>query len=145
MLFPSIFQDELTDGFMDEMFRFPFDFGKKFGASSFMSTDIKEHENNYELNLELPGFKKEEIQAELKDGYLVINATHNETNDGEEENGKFIRKERYSGSYQRSFYVGDITQEDIKATFENGILKLDIPKKEPFPSVEEKKYISIEG
>ena len=91
--------------------------------------------------------KKEDIQAELKDGYLIINAKHEDKQDEKDDKGKFIRKERYYGSYQRSFYVGDaVQQEDIKASFENGVLTLEVPKKAEEPEkVEEKHYISIEG
>ena len=109
-----------------------------------MKTDIKENEKDYELSVELPGYKKEDVNAELKDGYLIINAT-NEKNDEEKDEKGYIRKERYYGSFTRSFYVGkDVKEEDIKAKFENGVLILDIPKEvEKLP--EEKKYIAIEG
>ena len=107
-------------------------------------SDIKENEKDYELSIELPGYKKEDVNAELKDGYLIITAT-NEQNDEEKNEGGYIRKERYFGSCSRTFYVGkDLKEEDIKAKFENGILTLDVPKDvEKLP--EEKKYISIEG
>ncbi|MGN0306862.1 MAG: Hsp20/alpha crystallin family protein, partial [Lachnospiraceae bacterium] len=95
--------------------------------------------------IELPGFNKEDISAELKDGYLTIKAQTDESNDQKDKEGRYIRRERYYGSCSRSFYVGDrITQEDIKAKFENGILKLHVPKKER-EAVEEKSYIAIEG
>ena len=110
-----------------------------------MNTDIKENDNNYELTMNLPGVKKEDVTAELKDGYLTIHATSNQNKDEKDEDGKYIRRERYSGSCNRSFYVGDaITEEDIKANFENGTLKMLIPKKEA-KAVPEKKFISIEG
>ena len=97
------------------------------------------------LVVDLPGFTKDEITAELKDGYLTIHATSNQNKDEKDEDGKYIRRERYSGSCNRSFYVGDaITEEDIKANFENGTLKMTIPKKEA-KAVPEKKFISIEG
>ena len=99
-----------------------------------MKTDIKETESAYELDIDLPGYKKEDVQAELKDGYLTISAKTNTTKEEKDENGKYLRKERYSGSCSRSFYVGeDITEEDIKAKFEDGTLKLSIPKKEAKP------------
>ena len=112
-----------------------------------MKTDIKEHKDGYELEIDLPGFHKDEIQAELKDGYLTISAAKQLNQDEKEkESGKYIRRERYSGSCQRSFYVGDeITQEDIKAEFKHGILKLFVPKKEAKPEVEQRKFVSIEG
>ena len=111
-----------------------------------MRTDVRETDGGYELDIDLPGVKKEDVQAELKDGYLVVSANTNSSNDEKDQDGKYIRRERYSGSFSRSFYVGDaVTQEDIKAKFENGTLKLSVPKKEEKPAVEEKKYISIEG
>ena len=134
MLRPSIFNDNLFDDF----FEFPFFDDraerKLYGhnAKNIMKTDIKEHKDGYELEIDLPGFHKDEIQAELKDGYLTISAAKQLNQDEKEkESGKYIRRERYSGSCQRSFYVGDeITQEDIKAEFKHGILKLFVPKKE---------------
>ena len=149
MLMPSVFGDNL----FDEMMRVPFnkDFWNDFGfqsrkaESSLMSTDIKENEGSYELDIELPGYKKEDIKAELKKGYLTIQAVRNVDNSQKDENGKYIRRERYSGSCQRSFYVGDaVTQEDVSAKFEDGILKLTVPKKDK-AQVEQKQYIAIEG
>ena len=111
-----------------------------------MRTDIKDDGTNYHLEMELPGFKKEDIKAELKDGYLTISATHSENKDEKDANGKVLRQERYTGSCQRSFYVGEeLKHEDIKAGFENGILKLQFPKEAPKPVEESPKYIQIEG
>ena len=149
MLRPSIFNDNLFDDF----FEFPFFDDraerKLYGhnAKNIMKPDIKEHKDGYELEIDLPGFHKDEIQAELKDGYLTISAAKQLNQDEKEkESGKYIRRERYSGSCQRSFYVGDeITQEDIKAEFKHGILKLFVPKKEAKPEVEQRKFVSIEG
>lgn len=149
MLRPSIFNDNLFDDF----FEFPFFDDraerKLYGhnAKNIMKTDIKEHKDGYELEIDLPGFHKDEIQAELKDGYLTISAAKQLNQDEKEkESGKYIRRERYSGSCQRSFYVGDeITQEDIKAEFKHGILKLFVPKKEAKAAVPERKFIAIEG
>ena len=149
MLRPSIFNDNLFDDF----FEFPFFDDraerKLYGhnAKNIMKTDIKEHKDGYELEIDLPGFHKDEMQAELKDGYLTISAAKQLNQDEKEkESGKYIRRERYSGSCQRSFYVGDeITQEDIKAEFKHGILKLFVPKKEAKPEVEQRKFVSIEG
>ena len=149
MLRPSIFNDNLFDDF----FEFPFFDDraerKLYGhnAKNIMKTDIKEHKDGYELEIDLPGFHKDEIQAELKDGYLTISAAKQLNQDEKEkESGKYIRRERYSGSCQRSFYVGDeITQEDIKAEFKHGILKLFVPKKEAKPEVEQRKFVSSEG
>ena len=111
-----------------------------------MKTDIVEKDGNYEMSMELPGVKKEDIQMELKDGYLKVSATHGSNTEDKDEKGRVVRKERVSGSYSRSFYVGEgVKQEDIKAKFEDGTLKLEIPKEEAKPAVEQKKYIAIEG
>ena len=112
-----------------------------------MKTDVKETDNSYEVDIDLPGFKKDEIEAKLENGYLTISAAKGlDKEEKDEKDGKYIRKERYSGSCSRSFYVGDaVTQDDVKAKFENGVLTLEVPKKEEAPKVEEKKYISIEG
>ena len=112
-----------------------------------MLTDIKESDKGYELEMALPGFKKEEIKASLENGYLIISAEKGlEQDEKDNEGKKYIRRERYTGSCQRAFYVGDeIEQGDIKASFKHGILRLDIPKKQPKPQVEENKFISIEG
>lgn len=111
-----------------------------------MKTDVKETDTGYELEMDLPGYKKEDVQAKLENGYLTIQAAHNEENEVKDEaNGRYIRKERYSGSCQRSFYVGDaITEEDIKAGFKDGILTIAIPKKDA-KQVEQSKFIAIEG
>lgn len=114
--------------------------------SSFGKTDIKELKDNYLLEIELPGFNKEDIKAEINNGYLIVTAAHNENKDEKDKEGKYIRKERYTGQFTRSFYIGDnITQEDIKGKFENGLLKLEVLKKEAKELAEEKKYIQIEG
>ncbi len=142
MLMPSIFGENLLDDFFD------FPFGSNYTAtdSSLMKTDIKEMENGYEVTMNLPGVKKEDVKAELKDGYLTISASSNSNKDEKDEEGRYIRRERYSGSCSRSFYVGDaVTEADIKAKFENGTLTMMIPKKEVQPAVENKKYIAIEG
>lgn len=124
----------------DDLFNAPF-FTRN--EANMMKTDIKEYDGGYELTVDLPGVKKEDIKAELNDGYLTISAENNTNKDEKDENGKYICRERYSGSYSRSFYVGDaITEEDIKAKFENGTLKLDIPKKEALPE-KQNKYIAI--
>ena len=153
MLVPSIF----SDNFFDDFFEFPFidDRAEKnaerklYGhhASNLMKTDIKEFDDKYEVEIDLPGFKKDEVTAELNDGYLTVSAAKGlDQDEQEKETGKYIRRERYAGACQRSYYVGeDITEEDIKAEFKHGILKLFVTKKEVKPAVEEKKYISIEG
>lgn len=140
MLFPSIFRDNFTDGF----------FGNPFGfdhaSINAMKTDVKETAQGYQLMIDLPGVKKEDIHAELKDGYLIVSATTAQNNDEQDSDGNYIRRERYTGSFSRSFYVGeDVTETDIKAKFADGVLNLEIPKKEPVPKVPEKKIIAIEG
>ena len=109
-----------------------------------MKTDVKETDQGYELDIELPGYKKEDVRAQLKDGYLTVQAAKNMNNDEKNEQGAYIRRERYAGTMSRSFYVGDnVTEEDIHAKFEDGILKLSVPKKEA-KKVEENKYITIQ-
>ena len=110
-----------------------------------MKTDIKEHDGGYELDIDLPGFKKDEITIDLDNGYLTISAAKGLDKDEQDKKGKYIRRERYAGAVQRSFYVGDaVTEEDVKAKFEDGILRLSIPKKDA-KAVETKKTIAIEG
>ncbi len=138
MLMPSIFGENLLDDFFD----FPFD-GRR---TEMMSTDIKDTDTGYEITMSLPGVKKEDVKAQLKDGYLTIQASANNKKDEKNDKGRYIHRERYSGSCSRSFYVGDqITEADIKAKFENGALVLTIPKKDAQEKVEDNKYISIEG
>ena len=142
MLVPSIFGEDLFDTFFDD-FKRP---ARSNTNINVMRTDIKETDAGFELDIDLPGYKKEDVQAELKDGYLTISAKTNTTREEKDENGKYIRKERYSGSCSRSFYVGEqLEQEDIKARFEDGILKVKVQKKEAKPAVEENRYITIEG
>ena len=147
MLMPSIFGENLFDEFFDDFTR-PVKSTARLGSpvTSVMRTDVKENENGYELNIDLPGYKKEDVQAQLKDGYLTITATTTTSDEKKDEPGKYIRRERYYGTCSRSFYVGEeIEQEDIKARFEDGILKIDVPKKDEKPKEEEDKYITIEG
>ena len=140
MLMPSIFNDNLFDDFFD--FNYP---TFRYDTTELMKTDIKETDNGYEVTMNLPGVKKEDVKAELNNGYLTIQASSNTSKDEKDNDGRYIRRERYAGTCSRSFYVGDaVTQEDIKAKFENGTLTLDIPKKDAKPAVEQKKYISIE-
>ena len=159
MLTPSIFGESLFDDWMDD---FPFgkDFEKEFEKSMFpaknplygkhaknlMKTDVRETDDAYEVDIDLPGFKKDEVTAELKDGYITISASKGlDKDEKDKKTGKYIRKERYAGSMSRSFYVGeDVTQDEISAKFENGILQLTVPKKAN-KAVEGKNYIAIEG
>ena len=154
MLMPSIFGEDMFDDFMRDFPFFDENAGNKiekklYGrhAKNMMKTDIKEQEDGYELEMDLPGFTKDEITAELKDGYLTISASKGlDKDEQEKETGKYIRRERYAGACQRSFYVGeDVTEQDIKAEFKHGMLKLFVPKKEAKPVVETKKYVTIEG
>ena len=141
MLVPSIFGEDLFDTFFDD-FKRP---ARSNTNINVMRTDIKETDAGFELDIDLPGYKKEDVQAELKDGYLTISAKTNTTREEKDENGKYIRKERYYGSCSRSFYVGEqLEQEDIKASFKHGILTLNIPKKDA-KAVQSKNYITIEG
>ena len=144
MLMPSIFGENLFDDWMD--FSFP-SFDRAFYESNtrnMMKTDVKETDQGYELDIELPGYKKEDVRAQLKDGYLTVQAAKNMNNDEKNEQGAYIRRERYAGTMSRSFYVGDnVTEEDIHAKFEDCILKLSVPKKEA-KKVEENKYITIQ-
>ena len=154
MLMPSIFGEDLFDNFMKD---FPFFddntesnvekklYGRR--GKNLMKTDIKETEGGYELEMDLPGFTKDEIKVSLENGYMTISAAKGlDKDEHDKKSGRYIRKERYAGSCERSFYVGeDITEEDIKGEFKHGILKLFVPKKEAKPAVEQKKYVSIEG
>ncbi len=146
MMLPSLFGENLLDDFFDvPAFR---GFGMNDPAPRMMSTDIKEVDGGYEISMDLPGFKKENVVGEVKDGYLTVKATIDESKDTKDEKSpeRFIRKERYSGSCSRSFYVGNnITEEDIKAKFEDGVLKLYVPKADNKPAVEDKHFIAIEG
>lgn len=150
MMMPKLFGENLFD---DDWMDFPFEkefFGKRnplYGknAKNLMKTDIRETDTDYEVDVDLPGFNKDEISAELNNGYLTISAAKGLDKEEKDNKGTYIRQERYAGSMSRSFYVGGgLTQEDIKAKYENGILKLTIPKKQP-EQVEKRNYISIEG
>lgn len=141
MLTPSIFGKGFFDDFNDFWNMEPA-IRTQTSAARKMSTDVKELNDGYEIDMELPGIKKEDVTVELKDGYLTVSA-QNKSDNKTEENGKYIRQERYYGKYQRSFFVGDeIDKADVKAKFENGILELKVPKKEP--KQPEHQYISIE-
>ena len=153
MLMPSVFGRDMFDDFFD----FPFFddkdmkkmekqlYGRR--GKNLMKTDVREKSDRYELTMDLPGCKKDEVTAQLKDGYLTISVAKGlDKDEQEKESGRYIRRERYAGACQRSFYVGeDIAEEDIKASFKHGILKLSIPKKEAKAAVEDKHYIAIEG
>ena len=149
MLMPAIFRENLFDDWFD----FP-DFSdldqagrKLYGrhADRLMKTDVKEHEDHYEVDIDLPGFAKDEIKIELNNGYLTVSAAKGLDKDRNDKEGRLIRQERYAGAMQRSFYVGEeLTEEDVKASFKHGVLSLCLPKKEA-RAVPEKKTIMIEG
>ena len=147
---PTVFGENLMDVFDDFDRNFVRDvhnvdrelYGKH--AQHVMKTDVKETEDSYEVDVDLPGFKKDEINLELNNGYLTISAEKALEKDGENKKGKMLRQERYSGMMQRSFYVGDyVTEEDVKASYESGVLHVFVPKKEA--KLPEKKTILIEG
>ena len=148
---PTVFGENLVDVFDD----FDRNFFRGFGnidhtlygkhAQNVMKTDVKETDDGYEVDIDLPGFKKDEIHLELNNGYLTISTEKSLVKDEENKHGKMLRQERYSGMMQRSFYVGEhLTEEDIKASYESGVLHVSIPKKDA-PKVPEKKVIRIEG
>lgn len=154
MLAPSIFEEN----FIDDLFGFPYmkEFGnmehdmerKLYGrkASRMMKTDIREKDDNYEISVDLPGFKKEDITVELDNGYITINASKNLDKDEDNKKGKLLRQERYAGSMTRSFYVGEnVEKEDVDANYRHGVLNLTIPKKAIDKKIPEKNLIAIEG
>lgn len=156
MMVPSIFGENLFDDFFDDFFDWPaYDkqmkdaqkkiYGRR--ADNIMKTDVRDHDDHYEIDVDLPGFKKDELSLELTDGYLTIKASKGlDKDEKEKKSGKYIRRERYLGSMTRSFYVGDtVTQEDVKAEYKNGVLKLSVPKPDPNKKVEKTNYIAIEG
>ena len=145
MYYPDLFKGTFMDGLMNEMFGYPCNLEKgkqvpeTFGR---MTADVKEYADRYELDLELPGYKKEEVKVELEDGYLKISAEHTETKETKDEEGKYIRKERHSGKLQRNFYVGyGVKSDGIKAKFEDGVLALTVQKE---PDEEKKEVINID-
>ena len=157
---PAIFGESLMDEWMNDFDRefsqmdreFNRGFGKKsplFGkhAANLMKTDVRENEHEYELNVELPGFHKEDVELTLENGYLTITAAKGlDKDEKDKKTGKVIRQERYAGSLSRTFYVGEeLTTEDVKAKLEDGVLKLSIPKKEPAKELPKKNQILIEG
>lgn len=137
MFFPELFRKNSFDDFFDRAF-LPMPTTQNMP----MKTDIKETDTSYELAIDLPGIQKENVNAELHDGCLVVRASTAQNHDEQDEKGNYIRRERFSGSYSRSFYIGDaVAEEDIQAKFSDGVLNLVIPKKEN--TAPEKKYIPI--
>ena len=142
MLMPSIFSRD----FMDDLFDMPQrPYAKSYSANGLMKTDIKESEEGFTVEMDLPGFCREDISAELKDGYLTVTATAKKAEENtSDKKEKYVQKERFHATCNRSFYVGDnMKQEDIKAKFENGVLTLQVPKKEEIPEEQTKKFITI--
>lgn len=156
MLMPSIFGEDFFDNFFDDFTRPVKSAAKGHGFANMpqvlpqvqvqsMKTDIKETDDGYEFDIDLPGYAKEDIQAELNDGYLTITAKKETNNEESDDEKKYIRRERYYGTCRRAFYVGDgLEQSDIKAKFADGILSLFVPKIEEKPVEEEKNYIPID-
>ena len=147
---PSIFGDNLMDDFFGDLdrnfFRRGFPSPIRTERTDLMKTDIKETDAGFALDVELPGYKKEDLNLELNNGYLCIKAEKNTENEEKDDEGRLIRRERFSGSMSRSFFVGeDIDEDDVKAKFEDGILKLFVPKKVVEEQIPEKKTIAIEG
>lgn len=139
MLTPYVLARNMFDEMVDSVF-------SGYNSTGLMCTDIRETAEGYELAIDLPGVKKEDLSAELKDGYLCVSATVGHTGKQDETKGKFLRRERFVGTVRRSFYVGGkVTQEDIRARFEDGTLYLFVPKEEHLAAVEPKKLIAIEG
>ena len=132
-MLPSIFGENLFDDWFDESFGMLPEWGSRnplYGkhAKNLMKTDVRETEDSYELDIDLPGFKKDEINVDLQDGYLTISAAKGLDKDEKDKKGKYIRQERYAGACSRSFYVGDVEPKDVSASYEDGILKLSMPK-----------------
>ena len=148
-MLPSIFGESLFDDWMDFPFRgFASDVDRKLygkNAAHVMKTDLKEHDEGYELKVDLPGFKKDQIQLHLENGYLTVQAAKGLEEDEKDKKGRLVHQERFTGSMARSFYVGEnLTEEDIKAKFEDGVLTLEFPKAEQ-KKLQERRYIQIEG
>ena len=160
-MLPSIFGEDLFDDWMNDYFPFGRDFDKEFSkalapteralygkhAKNMMKTDVRETDDSYEVDMDLPGFNKDEVKVQLADGYLTIEAAKGlDKDEKDKKSGKYIRRERYAGSMSRSFYVGKyVTVEDVHPKYENGILSFSVPKEEAKPVEEKKNYISIEG
>ncbi len=140
MFAPELFRRNLLDDF----FEFPFSMSRT--AAGTMKADVRETDHSYELEIDLPGIRKEDVKAELNNGYLTVTASASRNDDEKDAGGSYIRRERFSGAFSRSFYVGEAVREDeISAKFSDGVLKLSVPKKEKQPDVDTRKYIAIES
>ena len=147
-MLPSIFGESLFDDWMDFPFRsLESDVDHKLygkNAARVMKTDLREHDEGYELKVDLPGFKKDQIDLQLQNGYLTVSAVKGVEADDKDKKGRIVHQERYTGSMTRSFYIGEnVREEDVKASFEDGVLRLDFPKEKPM-SLPEKKKIQIQ-
>ena len=144
MLLPSVFTNDFTnDDFFDDFFNAPA--RRSYMPTASMKCDVKELDQSYQIDMQLPGYDKDDVEVSVDKGYLTVSASHNE-NKEDKEDGKYIRKECFTGSCQRSFYVGDAVKgEDISAAFNNGILSLTVPKAEALPQNETKQLVQIEG
>ena len=147
-MLPSIFSENLFDDFFNDNFgmfpvwneRNPL-YGKR--TKNLMKTDVRETEDSYELDIDLPGFKKDEVTVDLKDGCLTISAAKGLNKEEQDKKGRYIRQERYAGACSRSFYVGDVEPKDVSAKFEDGILRISMPK-EPKKELPQSSAIAIE-
>ena len=149
-MMPRIFGENLFDDFMNDFAfpAFPNVEKKLYGkhARNLMKTDVKDTETGYEVDVDLAGFKKDEIQIELEKGFLTVTAAKGLDKDEKDKKDNYIRRERYAGSMSRSFYVGEhVTEDDIHPKYENGILSFTVPKEEAKAIEDKKHYISIEG
>jgi len=148
MFLPRIFDNNYMDRFFDDHFfddRFSFPFRFASPASQWMNTNVQDLGDKYQFEIDLPGYDKKDIHAQLKNGYLIISARKEESKEKKDKKGKYIHRERYSGSCQRSFYVGDQRkEEDFKASFDNGVLKIVFPKLDQRSNFDNSRYIDIE-
>ena len=150
-MFPALMNDTMFSDLFDD----PFFSGWREAANAaadrmpsqaLMSTDVKENEHSYDVDIDMPGFKKDDINLELQNGYLTVSAHRDGSHEDKGEDGKWLRRERYAGSVSRSFYVGeDVKESDIHASYKDGTLCLEVPKAEAKPQVEAKHQIAIEG
>ena len=150
-MFPALMNDTMFSDVFDDPFFADWREAANNGmarmpAQSMMSTDVKETDNGYDVDIDMPGFKKDDINIELNNGYLTVSATRDGSHDEKGEDGKWLRRERYAGSVSRSFYVGeDVKESDIHACYKDGTLCLQVPKAQAQPQVEAKHQIAIEG
>lgn len=141
MLLPSVFSNDFFDDFFDTS-----RLNDNMVRTNNMLSDVRELDDSYQIDMQLPGYSKDDVEVEIKDGYLTVSADHEENNDEKDKNGKYIRKECYRGSCARRFYVGEhINKDNVKASFKDGMLTLTMPKQEALPKDETKQLVQIEG